>query len=366
MIPLTRPLLGPEEETAVQQVLRSGMLVQGAKVAELEALVAAYTGRRHAIAVDNGTTALQLALTAIGVGKGDAVLCPDLTWPSPAHAIIDCGAEPVLVDVDPAEWNAGPTQFAAARSETPRAVIAIDQLGNPSRVHEIARALPGVPLIVDAACSLGSRVGESACGALGVIACTSFHPRKVITTGEGGMCLTDDDALADALRELRNHGQVAPGRFGRASGNHRMSELAAAVGVVQMGRLAGIVEARAALGARYEQAFASLPISLQQSAPGSIANRQTLGVVLGGERAPGERDRVIEELGRRGVQAGLLSHAVHRLPHMARYAQAAQRQGRGLEASARIVAHGLALPLYPSMSPAQQQQVIDAVHAVIG
>jgi perosamine synthetase len=179
------------------------------------------------------------------------------------------------------------------------------------------------------------------------------------------MCLTDDDALAEQLRELRNHGQSGPGRFGRASGNHRMSELAAAVGVVQMGRLAGIVERRAALAARYEQGFASLPLALQQSAPGTRANRQTLGVVLSAAHGAGERDRVIAELGQRGVQAGLLSHAVHRLPHMARYAEAAQRQGRSLETSARIVANGLALPLYPSMSPEQQQQVIDAVHAVV-
>src|SRR6185503_10034936 len=120
---------------------------------------------------------------------------PALTWPSPAHAVLACGAEPVLIDVDAAEWNAGPEQVRAALSPRPDAMIAIDQFGNPSRVPELLAALGDVPLVVDAACSMGSTLAGVPCGRLGVIACTSFHPRKVITTGEGGMCLTDDAAL---------------------------------------------------------------------------------------------------------------------------------------------------------------------------
>ncbi len=363
MIPLTRPWLGAEEHTAVGEVLDSGMLVQGARVAQFEAAVAAQVERAHAVAVTNGTTALRLALLAIGVGRGDRVLCPDLTWPSPAHAILECGAVPVLLDVDADEWNAGPDEVARGLSPQPRAAIVIDQLGNPARVTEIAALLGEVPLIVDAACSLGSRRRGVPCGAGGVIACTSFHPRKVITTGEGGMCLTDDAVLAQRLRELRNHGQSAPGTFARASGNHRMTELAAAAGVVQMTRLQAIVDARVALAARYQQAFTGLPLSLQHAAPGAQPNHQTFGVVL---HASGERQRVIDALGARGVQAGALSYALHGLPHLAPYAQAAREAGRTFERSARIARDGLALPLFPGMREAEQQQVIDAVQAVLG
>jgi perosamine synthetase len=364
MIPLTRPLLGIEEESEVASVLRTGMLVQGGRVAEFEAQVAAHTGRRHAIAVTNGTSALHLALRALGVGAGDRVLCPDLTWPSPAHAVIDTGAEPVLVDVDAAEWNAGPAQFAAARGVGARAAIAIDQFGNPARAADIAAALPGVPLIVDAACSLGSRIGGAPCGALGVIATTSFHPRKVITTGEGGMCLTDDDDLAAALRELRNHGQHAPGKFARAAGNHRMSEIAAAIGSVQMKRLGGIVAARRTLAARYHAALSSLPLTWQHAAPGAEANHQTFGVAL--TDAAIDRERLIEQLAARGVQAGALSHALHRLPQMQRYAQEAARAGRDLQASAQLAQRGFALPLFPQLGEREQDTVIDALRALLG
>jgi perosamine synthetase len=368
MIPLTRPLLGASEQTELAAVLATGMLVQGVRVADFEAKVATHTGRRHAIAVSNGTSALELALRALDIAAGDRVLCPDLTWPSPAHAILACGAEPVLVEVDAAEWNAGPAQFRAALSHTQpaRAAIVIDQFGNPARVPEIAEALPGVPLIVDAACSLGSRLNGVPCGALGVIACTSFHPRKVITTGEGGMCLTDDDALAERLRELRNHGQSAPGRFARASGNHRLTELAAAVGSVQMTRLPGIVDARRTLADRYHKALARLPITTQQSAPGADANHQTFGVLLAANKGTAERDRVVQALIARGVQAGALSYALHALPQLAACAQAAAAQGRSFATSASIVARGFAIPLFPGLLESEQDQVIAALHAVLG
>jgi perosamine synthetase len=360
MIPLTRPLLGVEEEQAVAAVLRTGMLVQGARVAELEQVVAQQVGRAHAIAVVNGTAALELALHALGIGPGARVVVPALTWPSPAHAVLACGAEPVLVDVDAGEWNSGPLQVRAALDEKPDAVIAIDQFGNPSRVPELLALLGKIPLIVDAACSLGSTLDGVPCGRLGVIACSSFHPRKVITTGEGGMCLTDDPALAERMRELRNHGQAGPGRFGRAAGNERMSEISAAVGVVQMTRLPTILERRRALAARYRASFAGMPLRMQAAAPGALPNHQTLGVVLDEGL---DREALIARLGERGVQAGLLSYALQRLPQLTAAAEAAARAGRSLAAAEAIAARGMALPLFPTLGEAEQDRVIEALRA---
>jgi perosamine synthetase len=365
MIPLTVPALGNDEVAAVERVLRSGMLVQGKEVQAFEAALCAATGRKHAIAVANGTAALELALCALGIGAGDEVLCPALTWPSPAHAVRAAGGVPALVDVDAAEWNATEEHFAAARGPRTRAAIVIEQFGNPARHDAIARALAGVPLIVDAACSLGSSYEGAPCGRHGVIACMSFHPRKVITTGEGGVCLTDDDALARELRVLRNHGQVEPGRFTRASGNYRLTELGGALGVIQMQKLAGLCSERQRLALRYEAALAEL--SFQRAPEGGIANRQTFAVLVG---AVGEgsalRDRTIAGLATRGVQAGRLSYALHTLPQFAREAAAAEAAGRSLARSRDIAERGLALPLYPGMSESQIDDVVRAVRAELG
>jgi perosamine synthetase len=367
MIPLSRPLLGAQESEALAAVLATGRLVQGERVAQFQELVARYTGRKHALAVSSGTAALRLALEALGVGVGDAVLVPDLTWPSPGHAVIELGATPILVDVDALSWNVTAQAMLQAQQAHPRAklgaAIAIDQFGNPCAAQEIAAALPGVPLIVDAACALGSHTAHAACGAQGVIACLSFHPRKVLTTGEGGMCLTDDDALAARLAQLRNHGQSTPGVFARSSGNHRMSELAAAVGAVQMSRLDAMVHERRVLAARYTEALADL--SLQSAPAGARRNHQTFGVLLPEAYADGGRERVVEALRARGVETARLSYALHTLPQFRASAEAAERAGRSFPVSSALAARGLALPLWPGMSEAAQAEVLSALRAVL-
>ena len=363
MIPLARPFLGEEEAAAVREVLRTGTLVQGPRAAELESLVASFCQRRHAVALCSGTSALSLALETLGIGPGDQVLCPDLTWPSPAHAVMRRGAEPVLVDVDFDEWNATAETFRAALTLQTRAAIVIDQFGNPARVREIAESLPGVAVIVDAACSLGSFVGDIPCGALGVIACTSFHPRKIITTGEGGICLTDDPKLDERLRMLRNHGVDRTGvDFEQASGNFRMSELAAAIGVVQMSRLRIMVEERRQLGARYLELLSGLSsLGFQREADGCRSNYQTFGVLLPDRLAGAKRDSVVRALREQGVEAGRLSYALHRLGSLRSAARETERSGRSLGVSAAVADRGLALPLFVGMTAAEQEQVARAL-----
>ncbi len=364
MIPLTVPALAEEEIAACARVLRSGMLVQGREVGEFEEALAARTGRKHAVAVASGTAALELALRALGVGPGDEVLCPALTWPSPAHAVLAVGAEVALVDIDPHEWNATAETLAAGRTPRTRGAIVIDQFGNPARHAEIVRALPELPIVVDAACSLGASYAGAPCGSQGLIACTSFHPRKVLTTGEGGACLCDDDALAERLRILRNHGQRAPGQFVCAAGNERMTELAAAIGAAQLRKLDRLVAERRRLAEQIRAAF--LGRAFQRAPAGGVANAQTLGLVVG---APGqgsrERDRVIAALAQDGVQAGKLSYALPELPQFADAAASAARHGRLLAHARDVAARGLALPLYPSMSDAEAAHVIAALGKVL-
>ncbi|MEY4512899.1 MAG: hypothetical protein RLZZ450_5021 [Pseudomonadota bacterium] len=365
MIPLTVPALGDEEIAATERVLRSGMLVQGREVQAFESALALSTHRKHAIAVGSGTAALELALRALEVRPGDEVLCPALTWPSPAHAVLGTGAELGLVDVDRDEWNATEHGFASARTSRTRAAIVIEQFGSPARHAAIAAALPGVALVVDAACSLGASYAGAPCGSHGIIACTSFHPRKVLTTGEGGACLTDDDLLAERLRALRNHGQSLPGVFVCAAGNQRMTELAGAIGSEQMLKLPHLVAARRRLAAQIQAAFPGR--SWQRAAHDAEPNQQTLGLLLGPVgQGSGERDRVLTALREGGVQSGALSYALHRLPQFERAASLAERAGRSLEVSRDIAERGLALPLFPSMTEPQVKVVIEQLRKALG
>ncbi|MCA9601652.1 MAG: DegT/DnrJ/EryC1/StrS family aminotransferase [Polyangiales bacterium] len=358
-VPLLRLDFGDRETRALGEVLASGMLVQGARVEAFEAAVKARTGRHHAVAVANGTAALELALEALGIGPGDDVLCPDLTWPSPGHAILRRGARPVLVDVHADEWNAAPEALAAARTAQTKAAIVVDQFGVPARWDALPGALPGLALIEDAACAIGSKLGNASAGAFGQVACLSFHPRKVLTTGEGGMCLTDDDALDGKLRMLRNHGQQTPGEFVDAGGNERLGELAAALGLSQLGRLDAMIGDRLAQATRYR---AELPELAFQALPGGATwNAQTLGAVLPEPFDAARRDALVRRLGELGVGAGRLSYALHELPQFARAANEARALGRSFPNAERLASRGVALPCFPGMTNVEQAHVIEAV-----
>ncbi len=353
MIRLAKPWIGEDERRAVAAVLESGQLVQGELVERFELAVAALVGRRHAIAVSSGTAALQLALKVLQVAPGDEVLCPALSWPSPAHVVRMAGAKVQFVDVDADEWNSHEEAFRGARGANTKAAIVIDQFGNPARAAEIRDALGALPIIEDAACALGSRFAGGPCGSLGKVSCLSFHPRKILTTGEGGMCLTDDDDLADKMRMLRNHGQLG-GEFVVAAGNFRMTEIAAALGLAQLQRLDEILARRRELAALYRDSLGEL-VGLQSTPPGAESNYQTFGVVLPQGR---DRDAVREKLRERGIEAGLLSFAIHRLGSFT-----------GSDASMPIAEHlaarGLAIPLYPQMRNGEAEEVAAALSGVL-
>lgn len=351
MIRLAKPWIGEDERRAVTAVLESGQLVQGALVERFEQAVAALLGRRHGVAVSSGTSALQLALKTLQVGPGDDVLCPALSWPSPAHAIRVAGAKVRFIDVDPDEWNSTAEAFREARSGSTKVAIVIDQFGNPARAEEIRDALGSVPIVEDAACALGSRFATGPCGSLGVVSCLSFHPRKVLTTGEGGMCLTDDDDIADKLRTLRNHGQLG-GEFVVAAGNARMTEIAAALGLAQLRRLDEILGRRRELAALYAKALDGV-LDVQRTADGAESNYQTLGAILPQGFA---RTSVCEKLHEKGVEAGVLSFAIHKLGSFA-------GSDASLPIAEHLAARGIALPLYPQMKNAEVEEV---VHALLG
>jgi dTDP-4-amino-4,6-dideoxygalactose transaminase len=277
MIPIAKPLLGPEEAEAASQAVLSGWVSQGPQVAAFEADFAAYVGAPHACAVSNCTTALHLALQAVGVGPGDEVITVSHSFIAGANAIRQCGATPVFVDIAPDSRNIDPDRVAEALGLNTRAILVVHQMGLPCDMAAILRLAEGfgVPVVEDAACAIGSELRRDGTwrriGApMGDVVCFSFHPRKVITTGEGGMLTTAHAELDQMFRLWRQHGMSVSDASRHASPkvifedypvrgyNYRMTDIQAAVGREQLKRLPGIVAARRALADRYQSALSSI------------------------------------------------------------------------------------------------------------
>jgi perosamine synthetase len=306
VIRLAWPDLGEEELAAVAEVLESGQLTMGPKVAEFEAELARACEVEHAVAVSSGTAALHLAMLALELGPGDEVIVPAYTFPATANVVALVGARPVLVDVDPETMNVRPEAVSAAVTERTRAVLVVHLFGRPARWEEIEAAVPdGVVLIEDAAGALGARRGGRACGGLGRLGCLSFHPRKIVTTGEGGAITTDDRELAETLRAMRHHGwreseMPAPGF------NYRLPDILCALGVTQLRRLEQLLEERERLAAAYRDRLDGR-VQLPSADEGDRHGWQAYIVQLD------RRDGALEALRNAGIQAQIGTYALHRL-----------------------------------------------------
>jgi perosamine synthetase len=248
MIPIARPILGEEEFAAVKEVLASGKLAQGPKVKAFEEAFARDVGRKHGIAVANGTAALHVALLAHNIKQGDEVLIPPLTFFATASTVLLCGGKPVFVDVDRASYNMDAKKAAAAIRRNIAAVMPVHLYGQTAEMDPILEAAKaaGVPIIEDAAQAHGAEYHGRKAGNLGDTACFSFYPTKNITTGEGGMILTDNDEVAEKARLLRDQGQTSKYQHALVGYNYRMTEIAAALGLVQLKKLEGWVKQRRA------------------------------------------------------------------------------------------------------------------------
>lgn len=346
-VPHSRPTLGAAEAAAAQRVVLSGQVAQGPEVAAFEAEVARLMGRRHAVAVSSGTAALHLALRALGLGPGDEVLVPSYVCGAPVHAVAAVGARPVLCDIDPATRNADPAD--AARRCTPRcrAAIVPHMFGLPAPVQAFADL--GVPVIEDCAMCLGTQVGGAPVGGAGELAVCSFYATKVLTSGgEGGMVLTDSDALTDLVRAGREYDHL-PASTPRY--NYKMTEMAAAVGRVQVRRLPEFVRRRREIAGRYDAGLAATGLALPRCEEGHMYHRY----VVAAEGGAGDLEAALSE---RGVVARRPVHApLHRDLGLGddQYPRAA-----------RAWTEDLSLPLYPSLSDTEADRVVSAVRQVLG
>ena len=333
------PDLGEQELAEVAEVLESGMLTMGPKVLEFEAEIARLCEVEHALAVTSGTAALHLAVLAAGLDPGDEVLVPAYTFPATANVVALAGLRPVLVDVDPETMNIDPARIRVGPRT--KLLLGVHLFGRPLPLHE----LPDVPLLEDAAGALGARYRGRACGGLGIAGCLSFHPRKIVTTGEGGAITTSDDALADGVRQLRNLGwrSLVPADMPAPGLNYRLSDILCAVGIPQARRLDELLAARTRIAEGYTQRLEHLPLLLPRADEQDRHGWQAYVVQVE------ERDRVLAELRAQGIEAQIGTYA---LPLLRAYDDQGEFPG-----ARRVFERALALPFHTRLSDGELDRV---------
>lgn len=370
-IRFSRPWMGEEEARAAGDVVRGGWIVGGPELAAFEREFAERCGAAHGVGVSSWTTGAFLTLHALGIGPGDEVIVPSYTFIASVNVIRHCGATPVFVDIDADTWNLDPAHLERLVTPRTKLVLPVDQIGLPCDIDavNVIAGRHGLGVVDDAACAVGSRNRDRPVGSLAPVSVFSLHARKLVTTGEGGMILTDDGELAERLRRLRHQGMSLSDyqrhgmppttyeRYPEVGYNFRITDIQAAVGRVQLARLDEMIARRAAVAERYLEYLGNHALFRPPVVPEGIRpNWQSYQIEIR-EGAPVARDGVMDRLHalgvptRRGVMAAHLEAPYRALP-------------ADLPATERAFARCLQLPMHPGLTPEQQNRVIDALETV--
>jgi dTDP-4-amino-4,6-dideoxygalactose transaminase len=345
---LGRPDVGAAELDEVAGVLESGMLTMGPKVVEFEAALATACSVEHALAVSSGTAALHLAVLALGLEPGDEIVVPAYTFPATANVVALAGLTPVLVDVDPTTMNLDPSRIEVGPRT--RAVLAVHLFGRPAPLDDLPE---GLIVLEDAAGALGARRRGGLCGSLGAVGCLSFHPRKIVTTGEGGGVTTNDAAIAASVAAMRNHGwrSLVPPDMPVPGLNYRLSDILCAVGLPQLRRLDELLATRTRIAAGYAERLRDLPVLLPRADEGDVHGWQAYVIQID------DRDRVLAELRTQGIEAQIGTYALHQL--------AAFRDQGAFPGAAAVFERALALPFHTLLEEADLDRVAEALDKVV-
>lgn len=386
-IPLALPVTGPDEIESVSRVLRSGWLTQGPETLKFEGEFAHYVGAKYACAVSNCTAGLFLALKVLDIGPGDEVIVPSHSFISTANAIIHSGATPVFIDIDPMTYNLDPDHLESAYSKRTRAVLCVHQLGMPcnlSRLSEFANQ-KGIALVEDAACAIGSeiqidgrweKIGKPA----GDLACFSFHPRKIMTTGDGGMITTSDPEIDQRLRRLRQQGMdlndltrhkattILQESYGEVGYNFRLTDLQAAIGRVQLKRIPDMISVRRAQAKKYLEAFAKIPgVVLPLEPEWARSNYQSFCLKLPSHITQGDfRTHCLEKSisTRKGVMCAHREPAYENIQWLSAHqsVQGIQKKDPSLLSKSEQAQDGsVMLPIFNGLTEEQQNYIIETV-----
>lgn len=364
-IPNSRPSLGQREEQYLLEALRSTWVSStGEFVNRFEQGVADYLGLKHGVATSNCTTALHLACAALGLGPGDEVLVPDLTFAATANAVFLAGATPVLVDSSATHWNMDPAAARQALSPRTKGMIVVHLLGHPCDMAPLMALAHerGLAVVEDCAEALGVTYADKRVGGFGRIGAFSFYANKVITTGEGGLCATDDGELADHMRTLRAHGMDGTRQYWHEvpGFNYRMTNLNAALGVAQMERLDQLLARRRELKDAYHRGLNGLP-GLTYDLPALGGTIDWLFPLFLDEAALGiSRDQALDQLHQAGIDARPMFYPLHMMPPFA----GLPRSG-SLEHSRRWGLSGLLLPLFPELEDAQVDFICQSLAGLV-
>ena len=376
-IPIALPVTGEEEWLALKEPIETGWLTQGPKVAQFEKEFARLHQVKHALAVTSCTTGLHLALAALGIGPGDEVIVPAFTWVATANVVLYCGATPVLIDVDRVTFNIDPNQIAHKVSDRTRAIIAVHLFGLCADIDAIKAVVPdGIKIIEDAACAAGAKYKGKFAGTLGDVASFSFHPRKSITTGEGGMVTTNDSELAVRMNQMRNHtvphypksnGITAPNPifcriFNLLGFTYRMTDLQGAIGLVQLTKLNSFIDERAKWAQWYRQQLEPIEwLRLPTEPKNSRHGWQSFVTYVNPDKAPLPRNTIMEKLQEDGVATRPGTHAIHMLNL---YKQQFGFNDIDFLGAQDCHNYGMAIPLHNRMINDDYEYVVEAIRNI--
>ena len=372
-IAISLPSTGEDEWNAVREPLLSGWLTQGPKVAEFEKKFASYHGANHALATTSCTTGLHLMLAALGIGPGDEVIVPAFTWVSTANVVLYCGATPIFADIDPHTFNINPQDIALRITTRTKAVMVVHLFGLCADMDAIRALVPAhIPILEDCACAAGAVYKGKYAGTLGLAGAFSFHPRKSITTGEGGMVTTNDSEYAEICDQLRNHGASVSEEvrhkgpkpyllpdFNLLGFNYRMTDLQGAVGVVQMEKLSLFIKERQQWADFYCEELADVSWLRMPSRPKEGQHAwQSFVTHVDPASAPAPRNDIMEKLQQQGISTRPGTHAVHMLNF---YSQKYDLKPHDYPGAQDANDNSMSIPLHNRMSTDDYKYVVRVI-----
>ena len=375
IIPISLPVTGQEEWEALKEPLMSGWLTSGPKVREFEQLFAERHGVKHALAVTSATTALHLALVALDIKEGDEVIVPAFTWVSTANVVLYCGAKVVFVDIDPFTFNIDAEDLSKRITSKTKAIIPVHLFGLCADMDKIKEIVGNIPLIEDGACAAGASYKGTPAGGLGTIGCFSFHPRKSVTTGEGGMITTNDDELAEIMGMLRNHGASISEEqrhhgakpymlpdFNALGYNYRMTDLQGAVGVVQIKKLDQFINEREKWANFYTKELDSIPwLRTPKHGADYKHGWQSFVTFVDESKSPASRNEIMELLQQQGISTRPGTHAVHMLNF---YKEKFNIQPSDYPGSQAANDYSMSIPLHNRMVAEDFDYVVSVIKAL--